>query len=227
MIGADMDQGPRTEDQGLQDAQGSRLKAEGVRPRALSLKSQPLEPRAFSLQLRSVFRRNGQSLVEYAILTGIITASLMAMQLYSKRSIQAIVKLAADGVGTQSDGIRQESGEKDRGDAPGTIIDQQSYTATKKVFVHAPRDNWPDTRNVTHAGHWDEYYGHPVVGPNVTETIGDLKNRPAPEACVVDCTGLQDDALTACAKRRDDPQRLAACQKRAAVASSSTSVTDE
>lgn len=46
-----------------------------------------------------------QSIVEYAILIGVIFAALAAMQVYSRRGINAAIRVAADQVGTQDDAI--------------------------------------------------------------------------------------------------------------------------
>ncbi len=54
----------------------------------------------------------GQAILEYAILLGIVTAALLGMQLYAKRSLQATVKFTADQIGNQADGIRYEGGER-------------------------------------------------------------------------------------------------------------------
>ncbi len=157
-------------------------------------------------------------------MTGILTAALMGMQLYSKRSIQAVVKLAADSVGTQDDGIRQEAGQKDRPNAPGAIVNQQSKTLTKRVWVQDTRTNWPantrdDGKSITHPGYWKEYYDK---DKNVTETWGAV--RAAPEKCAASietCKGLVFPELQQCQERANH------CTERAAVASFSTTVTDE
>lgn len=44
-----------------------------------------------------------QSILEYAVLTGIIMGVLSVMQVYFQRGIQAVVKVAADEVGRQED----------------------------------------------------------------------------------------------------------------------------
>lgn len=49
-------------------------------------------------------RITGQSILEYVILLGIIAAALTAMSLYFRRSIQGVVKLAADQAGEQKNG---------------------------------------------------------------------------------------------------------------------------
>jgi Flp pilus assembly pilin Flp len=45
----------------------------------------------------------GQQVVEYAILIGIIAVTLMAMQVFAKRGLQAVIKGSADQIGPQSD----------------------------------------------------------------------------------------------------------------------------
>ncbi len=65
--------------------------------------------------MTSCFRitnQHGQAILEYTIVLGVITAAILAMQLYAKRGIQAGVKVMADQIGDQADGIRYESGER-------------------------------------------------------------------------------------------------------------------
>ncbi len=47
----------------------------------------------------------GQSISEYAILLGLVIAVLVGIQLYAKRGLQAAVKVAADQLGEQPDGL--------------------------------------------------------------------------------------------------------------------------
>ena len=46
-----------------------------------------------------------QAIIEYAVLFGLVTAVLMGMQGYLKRGVQAGVKVAADQIGNQSNGL--------------------------------------------------------------------------------------------------------------------------
>lgn len=46
---------------------------------------------------------HGQSMAEYAILIAIVSAALLAMQVYMRRGIQGVIKAAADDVGKQED----------------------------------------------------------------------------------------------------------------------------
>lgn len=45
--------------------------------------------------------RKGQSIIEYAVILGLVVAGLTAMQVYIKRGIQAGIKVAADELGPQ------------------------------------------------------------------------------------------------------------------------------
>lgn len=47
----------------------------------------------------------GQSASEYAILLGVITVFVLGIQAYAKRGIQAGVRMAADQIGAQQDGL--------------------------------------------------------------------------------------------------------------------------
>jgi hypothetical protein len=49
-------------------------------------------------------RKNAQAISEYLVLITVIAAALGMMQLYFRRSIQAVVKIAADEVGSQKQG---------------------------------------------------------------------------------------------------------------------------
>lgn len=48
-------------------------------------------------------RRNGQSILEYAVVLGLVVVALSAMALYFRRGIQSVIKVAADEVGKQED----------------------------------------------------------------------------------------------------------------------------
>ena len=47
-------------------------------------------------------KSKAQSIVEYTFIIGIVATALLMMQLYMKRSIQAVVKVASDELGNQS-----------------------------------------------------------------------------------------------------------------------------
>lgn len=48
-------------------------------------------------------KRFGQSLTEYVILIGIVSAAFLAMNVYMKRGIQGVIKVASDEIGRQED----------------------------------------------------------------------------------------------------------------------------
>lgn|SRR3989338_363044 len=48
---------------------------------------------------------SGQSIVEYGILIGLVSAALISMNTYMKRGLQAGIKIAADSLGNQTDGL--------------------------------------------------------------------------------------------------------------------------
>lgn len=84
----------------------------------------------------------GQSIVEYAILLGIVTAAVLGMQVYAKRGIQAGLKMTADslspfapndadGEKAQVDGMRYDSGDRQTTVfASGMVLDRRSATRT-------------------------------------------------------------------------------------------------
>ena len=72
------------------NAPGSRLQALGNR----------LQPRPSTLE-----PRRGQSIIEYVILIGVVAAAVLGMQAYAKRGIQAGIKVAADRIGSQQEGL--------------------------------------------------------------------------------------------------------------------------
>ncbi|MDD5004887.1 MAG: hypothetical protein PHS34_06955 [Candidatus Omnitrophica bacterium] len=43
----------------------------------------------------------GQSIAEYALLIAVVSAALLAMQIYMKRGIQSVIKYSADQLGNQ------------------------------------------------------------------------------------------------------------------------------
>ena len=50
-------------------------------------------------------RLQGQSIIEYVILIGVVAAAVLGMQAYAKRGIQAGIKVAADRIGSQQEGL--------------------------------------------------------------------------------------------------------------------------
>lgn len=77
-------------------------------------------------------RRDGQALIEYAVLIAMVIAALTAISVYTKRGIQAGIKEAADQIGDQQEGMKYESGERrNQTIAAGTVLDRQSSTTAE------------------------------------------------------------------------------------------------
>lgn len=92
--------------------------------------------------------RQGQTVVEYAILIGVVAASVVGMQVFSQRAIQAVIKHAADeltphslaldglddpeGEWAQRDGMQHETGNREQAleFIPGDIRVNQTATRT-------------------------------------------------------------------------------------------------
>lgn len=69
--------------------------------------------------------------MEYAVLVGIVLAAVLSMQVYLRRSIQASLKVAADQIGDQANGLRYESGDFHLHEwAPGTLLESRSVVDT-------------------------------------------------------------------------------------------------
>ena len=46
-----------------------------------------------------------QSILEYVVVIGVVSAALAAMQLYLRRAVQSVVKITADQIGDQKKGV--------------------------------------------------------------------------------------------------------------------------
>ena len=46
-----------------------------------------------------------QSILEYVVVIGVVSAALAAMQLYLRRAVQSVVKITADQIGDQRKGV--------------------------------------------------------------------------------------------------------------------------
>ena len=66
------------------------------------------------------------------MLVAAVVAAISAMQIYAKRGIQAGIKMSADGIGTQGDGIRYESGDRSgRVLSTGAVLTRESASTTR------------------------------------------------------------------------------------------------
>ena len=96
-------------------------------------------------------RMAGQAVAEYAVLIGVITAAMLGIQLYAKRSIQAGVKVAADqmspcvgdpcrpdptGETAQAYGMNYETGDRtQRAFAVGFVLANESAMQTRQAHA--------------------------------------------------------------------------------------------
>ncbi|MFC1675079.1 hypothetical protein ACFL1K_04270 [Candidatus Omnitrophota bacterium] len=78
------------------------------------------------MKLLNSNKTKAQSIVEYAILIGIISAALFAVQMYMKRGIQSVVKLTADEIGDQRKGSIVEGAYGEIRTAPPSLGGNQS-----------------------------------------------------------------------------------------------------
>lgn len=77
-------------------------------------------------------RLKAQSIAEYAILIGVIFAALAGMQVYSRRGINAAIKVAADDVGNQDDAI----GDLNLGDSKDNSDTKSLNSNSSKITVN-------------------------------------------------------------------------------------------
>ena len=84
-------------------------------------------------------KNKSQSILEYAIVLGVVIVALSAMSLYFRRGIQSVIKVAADEVGNQSDSeeIDPLKGVK----TSSAIIRQSNATQRNRVFQNDSRIN--------------------------------------------------------------------------------------
>lgn len=71
-------------------------------------------------------KAKAQSIIEYALLLGIIGLALGVMQLYFKRGIQAAIKVSADQLASQEGSSSKEPGQK----ITGTSVEEANTTET-------------------------------------------------------------------------------------------------
>lgn len=100
------------------------------------------------MRVSNIFNNKAQSIMEYAIIIGLVVAGLSAMQVYIRRGIQAGIKVAADELGNQEDaeidptkGTKESSDSKIRTKAGGKPVGaaevaQLSAGEAQKIILH-------------------------------------------------------------------------------------------
>lgn len=95
--------------------------------------------------------RRAQSVIEYSLVLAVVAAVFVAMQTYLKRSIQAGIRISADQLGNQEQGLEEVNAQK------GVVETMNSQTTTplsevnKYVYQHvnvATRELHVDTSEI-------------------------------------------------------------------------------
>lgn len=73
-------------------------------------------------------KSKAQSISEYIMVISIVSAALVAMNVYFKRAVQAVVKVSADEIGSQSGGLTESDYEVD---ASGHSLLRYSHFASE------------------------------------------------------------------------------------------------
>ena|SRR3990167_1965266 len=81
----------------------------------------------FKLERKIKMNARGQSMLDYALLFGIVAIILFSMAPYMRRSIQGMVRTVSDQIGTQQGA--EQSANRDRGD--GFLISSSVAAQTK------------------------------------------------------------------------------------------------
>lgn len=99
------------------------------------------------MQVFLLRRNKAQVLSEYAIVFAIALGAFFAMQTYAKRGLQAVVKDAADEIGFQEDGDKENfldyKGEKSR-----ATTDSRSHSEKEDTYYHTDEFG-PGTRFIS------------------------------------------------------------------------------
>ncbi len=78
------------------------------------------------MKMQTKMKAKAQSIIEYALLLGIIGLALGAMQLYFKRGIQAAIKVSVDQLGSQEGSSLKEPDQK----ITGTSVEEANTIET-------------------------------------------------------------------------------------------------
>jgi len=83
-------------------------------------------------------KKNAQAIAEFLILLTVIAAALGMMQLYFRRSIQSVIKIAADEVGSQKEGAAESDPDMEWFEKHGSDITTNSAgTETETKLLEA------------------------------------------------------------------------------------------
>lgn len=81
-----------------------------------------------------LLKRKAQNIAEYAVIIGVVASAMIGMQTYLQRSIQGIIKLSADELGVQYEGLERDLKKKEY---TVRTIDATEETMNKRVDLDA------------------------------------------------------------------------------------------
>ena len=126
--------------------------------------------------------RRGQSILEYLLIFAVVSAAILGMQVYAKRGVQAIVKTAADQMSPVTDdadgrkaqvlGVRQESGDMQKGIDSGSVLEKNSSmtsVATQRREIDGLADGGRKTR--------DEVDSTETTGTSFSRVVAKVKKE--------------------------------------------------
>ena len=95
-------------------------------------------------------KRRGQSILEYAVLIGVVVAGLLGMQIYLKRGMMGGLKKSADGIGSQFDPKATVFTSNSHSSSNSTeVLSSEGVTTTT---VHLQTSNHEGSENVSEIG---------------------------------------------------------------------------
>ena len=94
-------------------------------------------------------KRRGQSILEYAVLIGVVVAGLLGMQIYLKRGMMGGLKKSADGIGSQFDPKATVFTSNSQSSSNSTETLSGGITTTT---VHLQTSNHEGSENVSEIG---------------------------------------------------------------------------
>lgn len=105
------------------------------------------------MNIETISHNKGQSILEYAIILGLVAAALTTMQVYLKRGIQAGIKVAADELGRQQDAVEIDP---EKGTQTDSWINTQAASTTRSRLFERGRQTINLDKTTTSSG-WTEY----------------------------------------------------------------------
>ena len=93
------------------------------------------------LNKKNKMYKRAQSLLEYSVVLGVVVSVFFAMQTYVKRSIQAGIKISADQLGTQEEGLPEANPREDMVQTGSSSSNPSIPTDTQRTYTVSPGGN--------------------------------------------------------------------------------------